>query len=83
MLGNRDVVQALLDRGAEVNSAKEDGATPLMLAAQDGHRGGRGLLLAKGAQVNARDNNGITALMLASQGGQREVKKLLLRAGAK
>lgn len=35
--GSKEVVQQLLDAGADVNSTTRDGATPLMFAASAGH----------------------------------------------
>ncbi len=37
MLLKRNVVEALLLGGADVNKAKKDGATPLYMASQSGH----------------------------------------------
>ena len=36
--GHKNVVQLLLDRGAEINMATQHGVTPLHRAAQEGHR---------------------------------------------
>ena len=66
--GLREVVQALIAEGAEVNAKAKDGRTALMWASQKGHRDVVQALLAKGADVNAKDNKGRTALMAASWG---------------
>ena len=47
--GHRDVVQLLLDKGAEPNMAAIDGHTSLHLAAEEGHKDVVYLLLARGA----------------------------------
>jgi len=52
--GHREVVQALLDMGAEVNAADRGGTVnALSLASSNGHREVVKLLLDKGAKVNA------------------------------
>ena len=56
------------------------GATPLIIAAQNGHAEIVAKLLAQGADVNAAASDGSTALMLAAQNGHTEtVSALLLR----
>ena len=47
------VVEALLEYNADVNSAHEDGMTPLHLAAQRGNAVISKMLLSKGANINA------------------------------
>ena len=42
---------------------RDNGATALMVASDNGHLDVVQALLAKGAEVNARDNDGLTALM--------------------
>jgi len=56
--------------------------TPLMLAAQYGHRQTVGELLARGARVDLHEKGYYTALMLAAGNGHAEVVRLLARAGA-
>jgi ankyrin repeat protein len=51
-----DVVALLLDRGADPNTAGENGYTPLHVAAQTGSLAMAEKLIAKGANVNARTN---------------------------
>ena len=81
--GHVEIVQAILDKGTNVNAKDDWGRTALMLASQKGHKDHVELLLAKGADVNARASNGDTALMLASDNGHKEVRALLIKAGAK
>ena len=52
--GHVDVVRLLLDKGAEVDEARKDGATPLFIACQNGHVDAAWLLLERGAVVRAR-----------------------------
>jgi ankyrin repeat protein len=65
-MGHKDVVEALIGRGAEVNAQKTDGCTALMLAARMGHKDIVEALLAKSAKVNAKASNGQTALFLSA-----------------
>jgi len=91
--GRREVLQALLDRGADIEAAVEGkyeyaGGTALLLASEEGDLDVVRVLLDRGANVNARDNGGRTALQLvftssrSSRGRPAEVAKLLLDRGA-
>ena len=81
--GKLPVVQRLITKGADVNAMDGEGATALMYASLNGHRGVVEALLAKGAEVNVRDKYGLTALMLASQQDENlEIVKALLAKGA-
>ena len=51
--GNLEEVELLLNReGTDVNAANENGYTPLMLAAKNGHTAIVELLKARGAEIN-------------------------------
>jgi ankyrin repeat protein len=78
--GHLDVVQALLDKGADVNAKGNLGTTALMGASLTGRLDVMQALLDKGADVNARTNNGMTALTVARNAA---VQALLVQAGAK
>jgi ankyrin repeat protein len=75
-------VQALLNRGANVNATDHEGKTALMWAAQNGRQDVVPVLLEKGADVNAKDKKGKTALDLARNYQQEHTGALLLKAGA-
>lgn len=47
----------LLDHGAAVNQAMNDGASPLWIACQNGHEACARLLLDGGADVNRADED--------------------------
>lgn len=79
--GNTEVVDWLLDKGADVNLADDDGYTPLMLAAQYGHAAVVKRLLKKGANAKARTRTGHTALTLV-WGTDGKVVPMLIKAGA-
>ncbi|MGD9345338.1 MAG: ankyrin repeat domain-containing protein [Candidatus Aminicenantes bacterium] len=76
--GQIQEVRAVLEKGADVNTADELGRTALMLGAFDGHTEIVRLLLSKGAQVDLRDSSGRTALMYSSSGPFPETVQLLL-----
>jgi ankyrin repeat protein len=72
----------LLQGGAKVDAALQNGFTALMIAAGKGHAEVAQVLLQGGAKVDAVDKDGGTALMYAAQNGHKEVVKILKQAGA-
>jgi len=72
----------LLKAGAGVNHAKNDGATSLFAAAQDGHSDVVFKLLAAGAKVNLAMHDGATPVYIAAMGGHAKALKALVKAGA-
>jgi ankyrin repeat protein len=55
--GHEAVLRALIELGADINKAADDGSTPLYNAAQNGHETVVRTLMEAGADVNkARDN---------------------------
>jgi len=76
--GRLEIVQELLERGANVDSGNQ---TPLSAASAYGHHDIVKLLLAKGAKVNRRSKHQ-TPLHAAAQYGDLEMVKLLLDHGA-
>lgn len=77
-----EVVQLLLDAGADVNVKDYYYGTPLYAAARQGHSDTVKLLLNAKADVNAKDLHLRTALHAAVFQGNSEIVKLLLNAGA-
>ncbi|XP_071582418.1 uncharacterized protein [Temnothorax nylanderi] len=78
--GQLDVVNALLNRDADVNLEDFEGWTPLHCAAQNGHLDVVNALLNKGADVNKINNNqGVTPLYLAIQNGHKNIVEILLK----
>jgi ankyrin repeat protein len=72
----------LLDRGASPDPSRLDGATPLMLAAANGHMTLIERLLKQKRNLNKRDGDGATALIYAARLGQSGAIQSLLNAGA-
>ncbi|TMA53279.1 MAG: ankyrin repeat domain-containing protein [Deltaproteobacteria bacterium] len=60
-----ELIEVLLDAGADPNSQGRDGLTPLMWAAGQGLLDPVTLLLRRGADVNAKASYGITAWQVA------------------
>ena len=72
--------QLLRQADIQVNDGDEDGDTPLILAAGEGHAKVVELLLGKqDIQVNLVDGRGISALVSAAFHGHDEVVRLLLQ----
>jgi len=82
-IGNTVKVKTLLARGANSNNTTdEQGLTPVMWAAMNGHPGAVKSLLDKGADPNLKDAKERTALMLAAEHGHATTVKILLEHGA-
>ncbi|RAH55457.1 ankyrin [Aspergillus piperis CBS 112811] len=84
--GNMDLINLLLDHGANVNSApsEDGGATALQIAAIQGYLGIARKLIDLDADVNAApaENYGRTALEGAAEHGRIDMLRLLLDEGA-
>ena len=65
------MVRVLLERGADINQATNDGRTPLCIASQQGHVEVVRVLAERGADIKKADNDGATPLQVAQD------KKLL------
>lgn len=81
-IGNLDILQTLLARGADVNLQNNGGRTPLHYAASKGWVKVAELLLSYGAKVNAKDKVGCTPLHRAASTGKSELCELLIEEGA-
>uniref|UniRef100_A0A673HVR5 NAD(+) ADP-ribosyltransferase n=1 Tax=Sinocyclocheilus rhinocerous TaxID=307959 RepID=A0A673HVR5_9TELE len=80
--GRRDVVEHLLQTGANVHSRDDGGLIPLHNACSFGHAEVVSLLLCSGADPNARDNWNYTPLHEAAIKGKIDVCIVLLQHGA-
>jgi len=82
--GHKDIVQILLECGANIDHQANDGWTALMLAARYGHKDVVQILLENGASIDhqSKDGFGNTALMLATKYGYKDIVQILLENGA-
>jgi len=76
------VVDVLLKRGAKPDVRNNDGATPLMLAAEAPSVRAALKLLSAGADASARDKSGTSVLYYATRTDAPELVRALLRRGA-
>ena len=74
-------VRALFISGADVNSADNNGDTPLILAARRGFDGISAQLLRYNCKKNTQNNSGETALHTAARHGHLRCVELLMEAG--
>jgi len=75
------VVRLLAERGANVKTPTNNGATPVFIAAQNGHAKVVRLLAELGANVKT-PMNGCTPVFIAAQNGHAKVVRLLAELGA-
>lgn len=80
--GRMEAFQAAMAAGMSPSLTDENGRTPLMLSAFNGHREMVAFLLEQGVKVNVRDGINRTALMYAATGPHPDSVDLLLKHGA-
>ncbi len=73
------IANLLLRHNASVGARDQDGTTPLMNAASNGHLNIATLLLKHRGDLEAKDNNGWTPLMNTAANGHSNLTTLLLR----
>jgi ankyrin repeat protein len=81
-LGQIDVMNLLLDAGADVNARTNTGNTVLMVAAYNSQEAAVRLLISRGADVTLKDENGFTALRNESLWGPHTMLSFMLEHGA-
>lgn len=80
--GYMNILNLLLDKGAQINKAEERGGwTPLMLAVINQNSRAVEELIKRGANLNIKNTQGYSALMLAAERGNFEALKMLLDNG--
>ncbi len=79
--GHLDIVEYLLDRGADVRQVARDEFDPLLAAVDRGHGEVVALLVRRGADVRRKTRH-TCAVLLARERGHLEIERLLLEAGA-
>ncbi|WGT66976.1 ankyrin repeat domain-containing protein [cyanobacterium endosymbiont of Epithemia clementina EcSB] len=77
-----DLVEDLIEAGANVNQTNEDGSPTLMITAYKGYLAIVETLIATGSEVNLKDKNGDTALNLAAKNYHQESILALFDTGA-
>ena len=81
-VGNKKIVQLLLDNNATVDALSKDGETALMFAAQNKQKEIVQILLDNGANPNLQRNDGEFPLIFASKTEDKDTIQLLLDNGA-
>ncbi|KAK3589737.1 hypothetical protein CHS0354_021059 [Potamilus streckersoni] len=74
----KQVVEALIRKGANINDKNKDCLAPLHIAADKAHYDVMDVLLKQGAKVNALDGQGQTALHRVAQQGNIQACRLLM-----
>jgi len=82
-MGQKNVAEMLIAKGADVNAKTKDGRIPLHWANFMGQKDMAELLIAKGADMNAKTDRGETPLHIAKKGGRKDIADLLIKHGAK
>jgi len=80
--GEQEVVDLLVELGADLNVADYEGRTAVSWAASNGHSEIVKKLLENGARPGVIDNEGLTPLMRAAWNGHENIVRLLIGAGA-
>ncbi|XP_014553834.1 hypothetical protein COCVIDRAFT_28984 [Bipolaris victoriae FI3] len=80
--GHYEMIEMLVDKGADVNAQSGYYGNALQAASAVGHKEIAMLLLDKGADVNAQSGYYGNALQVASANGHKEIAMLLLDKGA-
>ncbi|MDR0287493.1 MAG: ankyrin repeat domain-containing protein [Clostridiales bacterium] len=80
-LGHYDIVEFLVEKGANINIRAADGTSPLMIAAYAGHFEIVKYLVEKGAELDFKNYNGDTALSNAYERGNMQIYNYLKDQG--
>lgn len=78
-IGQKHLVEELIDRGANVNEKGPRDSTALMFAAGGGHLEVVRVLVEKGADLSATEHGGWSAMMHAAIDGHRDIVDFLER----
>jgi ankyrin repeat protein len=77
--GHDDVIDVLLDHGADVNVSADGSWKPIHLACDTGHKSTTLKLILAGAELNAKLLTGMTPLHIAARAGHLEIIEFLLQ----
>ena len=75
-------MRALIELGAHVNKARDDGGTPLFIAAEVGHEAVVRALMELGVHINKARDIGVMPLYIGAQKGHEAVVRALIKLGA-
>lgn len=80
--GYTDLAQLLIDKDLNINQARGNGSTPLMIAAHKNQVGVAKLLIEKGANIHLKRPNSWTVFHLAVEWADIKIVQLLIEKGA-
>ena len=80
--GKLDVVECLVEAGADLEAKSSSGRTALRVTAVKGRTAIASYLISKGANVNEKDTKGTSPLAAAATGGHSGMVECLLKNGA-
>lgn len=80
--GSLEVLELLLERGADGNACNKWRETPLLIASNNGHKAAVEALLQSGADPSMCSEAGWSALTFAAHKGYDDIVQLLLAAGS-
>jgi uncharacterized protein len=80
--GHSNIVEILVEAGAQLDLQANDGMSAIALAAFQGHRGAVYVFIQHKANLDLQSNDGYTPLMCAAQNGHLMVVKALVDGGA-
>lgn len=81
-LGKTELINLLLDKGADINARAKDGSSPLHLAVKRSHPAAVKLLFARGANPSAKDQEGNSPVHIAAELFVPDMIKVLTDLGA-
>ena len=81
--GQREIIQVLIDFGADVNFKDENGTTPFFFAAENCDLILIQAMIKAGAVLEVKAKGGATTLTQAAMGNKVETVRLLLKSGYK
>ncbi len=79
--GHRQIVELLLQEGADINAKSGFKRTPLHFAASSGHDEIVSLFIEKGAELNKNDSFVLTPIFQAAYNGHKNIVEMLLSNG--
>ena len=80
--GHAEVVSLLIEHGAHIETARNDGSTPACAAAEKGHAEVVRVLAQHGANLEAQEDDAYTPAYIAAQEGHAGVLRVLSELGA-